>query len=74
MSFQLIVYASIKITNRYTALLYNFAAKQQKEEHKPGVKNFCMKIKYKQVWACKKYRNKAAMKTQEDYPATENLW
>ena len=22
----------------------------------------------------KKYRNKAGMKTQEDYPTTENLW
>ena len=37
-------------------------------------KNFSVKTNYKQGWACKKYRNKAGMKTQEGYPATEKLW
>ena len=43
-----------------------FAAKQQKEEHKPREK-FSIKMNHKQGWACKKYRNKRGMKTQEDY-------
>ena len=28
----------------------------------------------KEGWACKKYRNKEEMKTQDDYPATERSW
>ena len=31
-----------------------------------------VKIKCKQGCACKKYRNNAGVKTQEDYPTTEN--
>ena len=34
-------------------------------------KKFSVKIEYNQGWACKKYRNKGAMKTQEDYPAAD---
>ena len=34
------------------------------------VKKFLVKINHKQGWACKKYRNKAGMKKQEDYPTT----
>ena len=30
-----------------------------------------LQCKYRLGWACKKYRYKAGMKTQEDYPATE---
>ena len=37
-------------------------------------KKYPVKIDYNQGWACKKYRNKEEMKTQEDYPATERLW
>ena len=33
-----------------------------------------IKSNYKQRWAGKKCRNKAGIKTQEDYPATERLW
>ena len=33
-------------------------------------KNF-VEIKYKEGWACKKYRNKEGMKTQDDYPPAE---
>ena len=36
--------------------------------------NFSVKIKYKQGWACKKYKNKEGMKTKEDYPAAEKSW
>ena len=36
-------------------------------------KKFSVKIKYKQGWACKKYRNKDGIKAQEDYPAAEKL-
>ena len=42
--------------------------------HNTRCKKFSVKIKYKQGWACKKYRNKAGMKTQEDYPAGEKSW
>ena len=31
-------------------------------------------MNYKQGWACKKYRNKAGVKTQEDYPTAEKSW
>ena len=36
--------------------------------------NFLVKINYTWGWACKKYRNRVGMKTQEDYPATEKSW
>ena len=37
-------------------------------------KNISVEINHTQgSWACKKYRNKAGMKTQEDYPTTEKL-
>ena len=38
-----------------------------------GVKKF-VKIKCKYRWACKKYRKKEGMKTQEEYPVAEKLW
>ena len=37
-------------------------------------KKFSVKIKYKQGWACKKYRNEERMKTREDYAAAEESW
>ena len=39
--------------------------------HKVFLAGFSAKIKYKYGWACKRYRNMAEVKTQEDYPVTE---
>ena len=36
-------------------------------------KNFSVNMNHKQERACKKYRNNAGMKTQEDYPAADKL-
>ena len=66
------MYANIKITNIRctTVLLYEFAAKQQKRNINWKEK-FSVNIKYKYEWTCRKYRNKAGIKTHGDYPATE---
>ena len=37
-------------------------------------KNFLVKLKCKQGWACKKHRNKKGMKIQQGYPAAEKWW
>ena len=37
-------------------------------------KIFSTKMNYKYGWACKKYGNKAGMKTQEHYPTKEIPW
>ena len=37
-------------------------------------KNFSLNIEYKYRLACKTYRNKEEMKTQEYYPAAEKSW
>ena len=39
-----------------------------------GVKIFCkINYKYMKGWDCRKYTNKAGMKTQQDHPATEKI-
>ena len=53
-------------------LLYEYVGKQKKKEKNYGLK-ISVKINYKYGWVCKKYRNGAEMKMQEDYPATEKL-
>ena len=46
----------------------------RKQQYVLGVKYFAVKVKYKEGWACKKYRSKEGMKIQEDYPFAEKSW
>ena len=55
----------------YTAM--SLLPNNNNKKHKLGVKIF-VKTNYMKRWTCKKYTNKARMKTQVDYPAMEKWW
>ena len=56
----------------YTTLQVCFQA--AKKEHELEVKYFVLKLTTSRDGHYKKCRNKARMKTQEDYHATEKSW
>ena len=58
-----------------TGYAYVILALQKNKIHfvTSGEKN-SVKINYNYGWACKKYRNKEEIRTQEDYPAAERSW
>ena len=71
MPFQLIVYAHTKITKRLV-LHYEFAAEQQKKEHKQGTKIFLYEVTTSRNEPVKGTETRAGMITQENYPTTGN--